>query len=309
MIDWDNFCNIHPNAWFYHTTYFRDYVLNSHNDYMGEDFSFKTENGICPLILEQDQFSFQGAPTPAFITSDVSKTIETIQTIAVKNNVKRILINNTVPGYIPIMNYAWFLNPGDIEPTKGHKSAIKKGNRFLTVEELTDTYKFANDYYEIAGRQTRPLRTFEILQQWIKLGFGILLAAKFDGKIAGYIYVITYKHKAYYMMSCVFPEFRYYNVTHFLQSKIFKLLEDKGIYIYDMGEQAQVSFIHQPIEKEKNISLFKRGFGGYISEVPCSEYFFDTDYMKKIYEQRMDSYIKFREPDVYQKLKGLCHDE
>jgi hypothetical protein len=52
----------------------------------------------------------------------------------------------------------------------------------------------------------------------------------------------------------------------------------------------------QPSDKERNISLFKRNFGGQIVQNPASEYFFDAEYMRQIYAERVNNYIGSRYP-------------
>jgi hypothetical protein len=148
------------------------------------------------------------------------------------------------------------------------------------------------DYFKIAGKVTRPEKTFEILRNWISLGFGTLLKATYEEETAGYTYILHYGDYGYYFMSGTFPQHKKYNVGHYLQSIAFNILKDKGVTRYELGDQAYNSLVLQPTEKEKNISLFKREFGGNIETKPKSEYFFDEKYFKQIMQERINNYAR-----------------
>jgi len=74
---WNEFCLQSADAWFWHTKYWMDYVINYRPEFQPEQLSFfiKENNellAICPLILEKNndikKFSFSdfGVPVPAF---------------------------------------------------------------------------------------------------------------------------------------------------------------------------------------------------------------------------------------------------
>jgi hypothetical protein len=84
--------------------------------------------------------------------------------------------------------------------------------------------------------------------------------------------------------------YKQYNVTHFLMSKAFDILREKGIKKFELGEQVYNSLQHSPLEKERSISLFKRNFGGTIEVKPASEYFMDQTFMIETYANRLHKY-------------------
>jgi len=293
---WNQICFDH--AWFWHTSWWQEYVQNARFGVEYRNHSFFIEKngqiiGIVPLIQENDQFTYQGGATPEYICQPEHEkaVLAEIKRLAIENGVKRVHIRGNVKGYLDASAYTCVLDLANTSPTKGHRSAIKKAEKYLTWTDQVDINKFRNDYYRIAGKVTRPEATFDILGEWIRQGFGILLEALFEGKTAGYTYVLHWKDYAYYFMSCVEPEFRQYNVSHYLQSVAFNLLRQKGIKRYEMGEQVYNSLHCQPGEKERNISKFKRGFGGQIVQKPASEYFFDRDYCRQVYTERLENYI------------------
>ena len=285
---WDQFC--FDNKWFFHTTYWMQYVQNSKFRVRYKNHSFFTEQDgkiidVVPLIQENDKLI-----SPGF--SENKKILQEINKIALENDIKSIHVNSNIKSYLNTSGYTCVLDLDNMKPSKGHKSAIKKGEKYLKYDIVYEIDEFKKDYFEIAGKVTRPEKTFELLEEWIKLGFGILLKAKFEGKIAGYIYVIYYNNYAYYFMSATFPEFKEYNVSHYLQSIAFNILRKKGIMRYELGEQVYNNLNTQSTEKELNISKFKRSFGGNIILNPRSEYFFDKEEFERIYLERIKNYAR-----------------
>jgi len=294
--EWNQFCFDH--AWFWHTSLWQNYIQNARFgvDYRNHSFFIDQGGivGIVPLIQEDDQFTYQGGATAEYICQPEHEkaVLAEIKRLAIENGVKRIHIMGNIKGYLDASTYTCVLDLANINPTKGHRSAIKKAEKYLAYRESTDIETFRRDYFRIAGKATRPDRTFELLGQWIEQGYGILLEALFEGKTAGYTYILHWKDYAYYFMSAVEPEFRECNVSHFLQSAAFDLLRQKGITRYELGEQVANTLHQQPSEKERNISLFKRGFGGQIVQKPASEYFFDRDYFRETMNRRIENYIR-----------------
>ena len=292
---WNQFC--YDRAWFWHTTYWMQYVQNARFGVEYRNHSFFIDQGgivgIVPLIQEGDQFTFQGGATPEYICQPEHEkaVLAEIKRLALENGVKRIHIKGNVKGYLDASTYTCVLDLADVRPTKGHKAAIRKAEKCLSYREITDIGRFKSDYFRIAGKATRPDRTFELLGQWIEQGFGILLEAEFGELTAGYAYILYWRDRAYYFMSCVEPAFRQYNVSHFLQARAFDILRQKGIKNYELGEQVYNTLHSQPAEKERNISLFKRGFGGQVIRNSVSEYFFDADYCREVMAERVKNYL------------------
>lgn len=285
---WNNYCYEH--TWFWHSTHWIEYLQNSKFGVEFKDHSFFIEQngqivGIVPLLQEGDQLI-----SPGF--EDKRETLAEVKRIALENGVQRVHVDAEIKSYLDVSKYTCMLDLANVRPSKGHRAAIKKGEKYLTYREAIDIWKFREDYFEIAGQVTRPKKTFELLGEWINLGYGILLEALFEGQTAGYIYILAWKEKAYYFMSAVFPQFKQYNVSHYLQSVAFEMLRQRGIRFYELGEQVYSSLHSQPSDKESNISLFKRGFGGQIIRSPASECFFDEQYFRQVCADRIEQYVR-----------------
>lgn len=154
---------------------------------------------------------------------------------------------------------------------KGHKSNIKQGEHFdirffdknsITQNEI-NIYRHVYEYD--AGKVTRNSEMTHHFYQFIKQGKGVLGIAWNQGVPVGVIIAVFYKDTAYY--------FSYGEKTdctdnhppgHILQWKLILYLKEKGIQFYETGEQVYGKSNPGDFdEKAANISLFKRGFGGY----------------------------------------------
>jgi hypothetical protein len=271
---------------FWQTEEWKNYLLNDGTGYI--DRSMRINGKFVPLLQLGNEFY-----SPGF--EDNKFNLRVIEDQALLYEIKRIQVDSLIKSYLQIPSLTCIADPFAVKPTKGHKSAIAKAEKYLEHESITrlsDVNRFRRDYFEIAGKQTRPNMTFFYLWKWIDMGYGTLLRATFQSETAGYLYILHYGDYAYYFMSCVFDDYKQYNVSHYLQSKAFEILREKNIHTYEMGEQCYNSFLLQPSEKEMNISKFKRGFGGEIVYKPRSEYFFDAEYMKQTYENRIIKYTE-----------------
>ena len=285
---WNEFCYTNYGLWFFHRKEWLVYLQNSKFGVEFKDHSFFIENNgkiisIVPLIQENDELFSSGF-------DDRKEVLQEVKRIAVESRVKRIRVDSDIREYLSIDGYTCILSLDQINPSKGHRSCIKKAEKYLTYTLCEDTVRFREDYCRIAGKITRPAITFDLMGKWAAQGFGSLLEAKFDGKTAGYTYLLHWKDRAYYFMSCVETDFREFNVSHFLQSKAFDILRLKGVRYYELGEQVYNSLHCQPTDKEKNISRFKKSFGGQIVLAPASEFYFDRDYFEQVYTKRIKDY-------------------
>lgn len=270
---------------FWQTQEYFEYLINSKIGVEIIDRSFFIDNKFVPLVQEGQEFY-----SPGF--DDDKKILSEIKELAQQHNIKRIQVNSQIKSYLNISGYTCILDLDNIKPSKGHRSAIKTGQKYLDFEISNVNMRFQRDYFRIAGKVTRPDKTFQILSEWQEKEYGLLLKATYQGNTAGYVYLLHYKDWAYYFMSCVETEYKQYNVSHYLQSVAFDILRNKGIKTYELGSQDYNNLFIQPTEKERNISLFKRGFGGSVVVNPLSEYFFSQEYMREIYQNRINNYIR-----------------
>jgi len=280
---WDKFCFESEYHWFWSTVAWITYQIHSTFGVEYTNHSFFIGNDIVPLIQVDDELV-----SPGF--EDKKEIIQAIKQIALENGIKRISTNGHVRGYLDCSKYTCILDLDNIKPTKGHRSAIAKAEKRLNCTPSFNTNKFRNDYYRIAGKKTRPEITFDLMYKWIELGMGTLLEARLWRETVGFAYILHWKDRAYYFASCVEPEHRDCNVTHYMLWRAFEILRDKGIKYIELGEQVYDTLHCQPTDKEKNISKFKKGFGGQIVLAPASEFYFDREYFEQVYSERIKKY-------------------
>lgn len=268
---------------FWRTEHWLEYLLNSKIGTVYIDRSFYVGNKFVPLIQDGCELY-----SPGF--DDDKEILQRVKEIALENRIKRIQVDSQIKSYLNIGGHTCIINPFEVSPSKGHKSAIKKADQYLVCKRVYETDQFTRDYFEVAGKVTRPEKTFKLLEQWIRSDYGLLLKATYEGKTAGYTYILRYGGWSYYFMGCTFEAYKKYNVSHFLQNWAFFILRNFDVSTYELGEQVYDSLLHQPSEKERHISEFKRHFGGQIVNKPKSEYFFDKDYFVETMQKRIESY-------------------
>lgn len=248
---------------------------------------------------------------------------ENIDKIAYENKIKKITmyipslssvyINNLQKynylqeyGYIDVSDLTCIIDLSRSEQelfsnfSKGHKSDIKKAEGILKLEIINETnvtknrvYDFMNYYFRISGKNTRPMDAFDNIYEWIKSGYAVLLKATYNSFICGYSLFAIYKDTSYYAMACKDENYIEFNISHFLQWKAIKYLKDRGVKYLDVGIQYFGDTLNSfPSDKDKNISKFKRGFGGFIIPVFKGEKFYDNDEFMKCYRYRIKKYIE-----------------
>ena len=179
---------------------------------------------------------------------------------------------------------------------KGHKSDIKRGTAVFQVDvydqgtitkEVFEQYRFL--HHKAAGRVTRPLETFEMQYEWIREGCGLLAAVSKDGMFTGFSYLLLYKDGAYYMSASEDPDHGIkVPVYHATQWAAIKWLKANGFVKYELGVQQFGPQLYDiPTDKDINISLFKRGFGGKTVPLFRVEKYYDVDYMDFLMNRRL----------------------
>jgi hypothetical protein len=154
---------------------------------------------------------------------------------------------------------------------KGHKSSIKTGQKLFSLQTWAGAISeedFA-PYQELhalaAGRATRNQVTFDIMRDLINQGKALLVGARQNGRWTGFAYIMADKKSAYYASACKHPELPpAASVGHALLWESILALKKTGFEFFELGPQTYPSST-RPADEEKlvNISLFKRGFGGF----------------------------------------------
>jgi GNAT superfamily N-acetyltransferase len=181
---------------------------------------------------------------------------------------------------------------------KGHACDVKKGLKQFDVvchdaDSITEDIfaRYRHMHAQAAGRVTRPLRTFTMMEQWIREGKAVLLGAAKDGMDVGWIYLFVYKGRAYYGSACNHPEWRRQPVGHALQGRALQWLVEHDCAWYELGVQQFSPLLHDlPSDKELAIAAFKRGFGGATVPLPRWEKFYSREFFVHTYQERVNRY-------------------
>lgn len=191
--------------------------------------------------------------------------------------------------------------------SKGHRSDIHfamKTDAFVKVlDSQTVTEKDFMSYRTIhrqaAGRQTRPDKTWEIMYEWIKRDLSVLALYFVDNdRCIAALLSSVYKDGAYAQSDCTLPEYKKQKgIMHSLFWESMKFVKKKGFQWYETGFQYTPALSQTvPTQKEINIALFKRGFGGRRVPYYRGEKFYNYNYMEAMLKERV------------QKLKELHKD-
>lgn len=155
---------------------------------------------------------------------------------------------------------------------KGTKSEIKKGKNLEIIYkdrlniERSDIELCRKIYEYDAGRVTRMSELLDYYLALIQADKGNLLFAKLNGEYIAVMVSVYYHCSAYYLLYAEKTD-RALDTSpgYSLQDKMIKVLKEKGVKYYNMGEQVfYKSHLEEEVSvKAYNISLYKRGFGGY----------------------------------------------
>jgi len=154
---------------------------------------------------------------------------------------------------------------------KGHKSAIKAGQKAFTIEhwagQITDDQfrRYQELHALAAGRVTRSQSTFDTMRDWIRNGQGLLAGARQGERWIGFVYMLMHQRGAFYASACNYPDTSSrLPVGHALLWEAILRCRERGIELLEMGLQTHAPPQAQGAQdKLVTISLFKRGFGGF----------------------------------------------
>ena len=136
-----------------------------------------------------------------------------------------------------------------------YRALINKAERTYDIEMGDDIEDFRALHAEANHGQPRPTRTYEIQGEWLKTRNGLLVMAwqvESQRPVAA-AYWIIFNQGAYYASGPSLEK----NVQHAVIWKSIWLLKAMGITMVDLGQ------VDGETAKERNIGLFKKGFGGY----------------------------------------------
>lgn len=160
-----------------------------------------------------------------------------------------------------------------------------------TIEpDVFDEYRRL--HHKDAGRVTRPLHTFDLMYEWICAGDAFLVAAKHNGEFVEFAYYIKFDDNVYYASAASDPAFNACPTGHFVQWQAIKWMQDSCLDYYELGPQHYAQQLSAPsTEKDRDISFFKRGFGGFDIPLFRGEKYYDPDYFEEVYGDRVSEYV------------------
>ena len=254
---------------------------------------------------------------PIFKDRSVEKEVfHIIDEIAIKNKIKKIMFEidpledykyNYLQkyGYLDaaILSYIVNLTADDLlaAARKGCRNDIKtalkdKDFTVFFIDKDGADYGIHEEYRELhkkcAGKETRPKETFDWQFERLKEGKAVLLGLKYKGENIAFSYFEFNAGKGVYYSSADDPDYDKMHLYHILVYKAMEYLKKKGVKRLDMGQPASPSpqFNYYPDNKQMNIALFKRGFGGEFSPLFRGIKYFSKEALQKDMEEFADNY-------------------
>lgn len=136
--------------------------------------------------------------------------------------------------------------------SKGHKSSTTQGLRYLEVTEFSNTTWMRGCHERAAGRITRPLATWEMMNLWIEGDNALCLGASgiWPANPFAWSYFIRFGEGAYYMSACSEPEYKSSLHGNALMWHAIRRLKGWGYEWLELGEA-----------HTEGIGAFKRHWG------------------------------------------------
>ena len=129
----------------------------------------------------------------------------------------------------------------------------------ITKEIMLD---FRELHIKEAGKETRCIETWEKQYEAIKCKNAFCIIAFFKKEFVSAAYFLCADRYCYYGSSVSKRELFNYPISHALIWNAILHARKVGSLIFNLGEASVESLNSYKTEKEKNISYFKKGFGG-----------------------------------------------
>lgn len=252
------------------------------------------------------------SPAPLFLSQrDLEqKMMNQIDIIAEEEKVKKIMfrvdpLESASYSYNFLMDYdyldaslvGYLVDCKNISMRRNHQRAVRKINSdndfsiFIMTKDNKD-YQIHEKYRELhhkcSGRITRSKETFDLLFKLLEQGNAILVGLNYKGKFIAFTYFSHNGSKAISYSAADDPDFDHLPLYHIINFNAINYFHRIGIEEIDMGQPFNISnqFFYFPDQKQKNISLFKSGFGGrFVSN------FFGVKYFSKdVFEADLDNF-------------------
>jgi hypothetical protein len=287
---WNAFVERHPHGWFWHTSHWIDYSLAYTPGATDRSYALLDDEGlvrgVVPLVLDPRWARLvhggQITPAPLFDFAIFNRSVANAA-----SEHSAALLGGATP--LPMQ-----LHPS-VEPLGRPPNTVRVDRGATYVVDLREDeariwqrirksykaliHRTERDYdigvfrapwaalvahtihREASGHETRPDRTWALMEDWTTLGHAFVVLASRKGPLAyevwpgadAYAYVICYKRWSYYASGAANKV-----DTHAVQWAAIKALKQSGGTFYELGHAARP----QDTEKDRGVALFKSGFGG-----------------------------------------------
>ncbi|PIP76066.1 hypothetical protein COW86_00220, partial [Candidatus Kuenenbacteria bacterium CG22_combo_CG10-13_8_21_14_all_39_9] len=275
-----------------------DYLL-AYSDKLVTDRSFILAKNNQPvavvfLPIEKDEqyksmtIAQSFVPAPVFLAQkDLEANImHSIDQIASTENVAKIMLridpleHQQYP-YNFLINYdyldasllGYLLDCQQPEMRRNHRRAVKKIQddpdfSIFIMDQKNSDYQIHETYrafhHKCAGKITRPKATFDWQFKMLEQGNAVLVGLKYKDQFIAFTYFTYQADKAVSFSAADDPAFDHLPLYHIINAQALAYLKNHGVKEMDMGQPLTISdqFFYHPDAKQKNISLFKTGFGG-----------------------------------------------
>lgn len=153
---------------------------------------------------------------------------------------------------------------------KSYQSLINWGQRNLEILildksniQLNNIELFRNLHIEVAGRETRSKKTWEIQYKMVKSGEAFVVMGVYENNLVTAAFFLNSSKYCYYGVSASKRELFDKPISHAIIWNAILHAKKIGCLYFEMGEQLFPSTgSTSPSKKEFGVSTFKKGFGG-----------------------------------------------
>ena len=175
--------------------------------------------------------------------------------------------------YLDASLVSYLVDCQQISIRRNHKRSIEKilaDKAFsIFVMDKSNADKQIHEQYcllhhKCAGKITRSKETFDYQYKMLQEGNAVLVGLKFQDKFIAFTYFTFHQSSAISFSAADDPDYGHLPLYHIVNLEAMRYLQKIGVKWIDMGQPLTISnqLFYYPDEKQRNIALFKTGFGG-----------------------------------------------
>ena len=181
-----------------------------------------------------------------------------------------------------------------------YKAYINKGKKFFNISIMdynNPDYSLFQQYrklhHKASGRITRSLETFDLQFEMLKRDNGLLVGLQKDNKFIAFSYFCHHNGSAYFGSASNDPDYKIdIPLEHCIIWSAIEYYKRRKFNLFEVGWQHySIQLFDIPNEKDKNISFFKRGFGGDIVNLYRGIKYYDSTLMRDELQTNIQSVI------------------